>query len=130
MIKRIRNHIIMISNEDLENYLISLEIDGRSPITIKNYQTFIKPFIKYSQENKLTMDNCQEILEKYKIHLKKNHNYNNNSLKTAITVNKIFLTNKGYPVQNVKIPYTGKTHPQYLTQKETQELLKAHTPSL
>jgi len=115
----------MIKNKDLEDYLTRLEIDGRSPSTLKTYRAFIEPFISYTREHPLTPENCRELLEEYKLHLKRDHYYKNESLKTATTVIKIFLLEEGYPCHDVRIPKTGKRLPKYLSRDEVKKLLEA-----
>jgi integrase/recombinase XerD len=115
----------MITREDLEDYLTRLEVLGRSPVTIKNYRVLLEPFIRYTREHGLSPDNCKELLEKYQLHLKRDHQYNNGSLKTATTTIKLFLIKLGYPCHDVELPKTGKRHPKYLSREEMDKLLEA-----
>jgi integrase/recombinase XerD len=115
----------MIAREDLEDYLTRLEVLGRSPVTIKNYRVLLEPFIEYTLEHDLNPENCRELLEKYQLHLKREHRYSNGSLKTATTTIKLFLIKLGYPCHDVELPKTGKRHPKYLTREEVDKLLEA-----
>ena len=115
----------MIRDEDLEDYLTRLEVLGRSQVTIKNYRAFLEPFIRYTRDHDLTPENCRELIEAYQLHLKRDHYYNNESLKTATTVIKLFLTKLGYPCQGVELPKTRKRLPKYLSRDEVEKLLQA-----
>ena len=115
----------MITKNHLEDYLTRLEIDGRSENTLKNYRFHLEPFIKYTEKKPLTSENCKEILEKYKLKLKRERNYNNNSLRTATIIIKVFLINQGYDCHKVRVPKIGRKLPKYLSKDEIKKLLQA-----
>ena len=115
----------MITKNHLEDYLTRLEIDGRSENTLKNYRFHLEPFIKYTEKKPLNSENCKEILEKYKLKLKRERNYNNNSLRTATIIIKVFLINQGYDCHKVRVPKIGRKLPKYLSKDEIKKLLQA-----
>ena len=116
---------MLITKQNIENYLTRLEIDGRSQNTTRNYRFHLESFLKYTQDNPLTPNNCKELLEKYKLHLKQDKNYSNSSLKTATVIIKIFLLDQGLDCKGVRVPKTNKKLPKYLSTDDIKRLLDA-----
>lgn len=115
----------MITKNHLEDYLTRLEIDGRSKNTLKNYRFHLEAFLEYTRVHPVTSDNCKELLESYKLYLKRDKNYSNGSLKTATVIIKVFLVDQGLECKGVRIPKTGRKLPKYLSRDEVKKLLQS-----
>lgn len=116
---------MVITKQKIDDYLTRLEIDGRSENTIKNYRFHLKAFLNYTQNHPLTHKNCNELLEEYKLHLKRDKNYSNSSLKTTTVIIKIFLNDQEIDCHNVRVPKTNKKLPKYLSRDDVKKLLNA-----
>lgn len=115
----------MVGEKTLTDFLTELEIDGKSENTIRSYQNTIHQFLNFTGPESIEESNCCEIIQKYKIHLKRDKKYKNSSLRTSTTIIKRYLEYTGHNCQNVTLPKLGKQLPKYLSEEDIRKLLSA-----
>ncbi|MDI6916577.1 MAG: tyrosine-type recombinase/integrase [Thermoplasmatales archaeon] len=107
---------------ELEKFLESLKADKRSKHTVYLYGGFLKQMLEYI--NKEPKDITLDDLNRYKMHMANELNYNANSLITHIAAIKTFFRTLDLNTANkLKEPKRPKLLPEPLTEDEIRKIL-------
>ncbi len=114
-------------NEMREDYLLELEIRNYSENTIRTYDSIIKNFIKYIENEKIFDDkNFLRSFKKYITELKRLKGVTQNYIYLNTVVCKKFLEfNQIYYLDEIKNPKRTKSLPKSLNENEVKDLIEA-----
>ncbi|MCD7781648.1 MAG: tyrosine-type recombinase/integrase [Methanosphaera sp.] len=113
----------------MEDYILELDIQSYSQNTLKTYQSIIKNFYKYIQENDDNIKNNKgmlRIFKKYIQYLKRDKEVSQNYLYLVTVVLKKFFEYAQINIyENIKAPKRTKSLPKSLNEQEVYDLIHA-----
>jgi integrase/recombinase XerD len=114
-----------ITKDTMEDFLTMLEVDGRSTNTVRTYHSVINNYLIFYADHPAAAGDCEDLIMAYKIHLKRNKNYKNRSLRTIVTVLKMFMEYCGYDCHKITMPKVEQPRIKYLSEADIDKLLLA-----
>ncbi len=107
-----------------KDFLIDLELEGKSKQTIKTYASALRTFFEF---NKWDMSNITlERVKEYLYHIKHKKNYSARSMHLHVVVLRRFLSYLGKDfLKELKPPRVGKNLPEVLSREEILKLVEA-----